>query len=373
MSADIGFEYDPGVKPTEFNLEAGGLEYNDYDNKLYTMNEKKRLIQIAGHGNDIDNGTTGYKNRIINGDFAVWQTGEDWNVLAGEVVWVNDMFKIGNMSDGEFHVFKAIDPSETGLKIETTTAASLTGDDYFLGLGYKMEAMDCYDLNDKFVTISFMIRTNFEGVLNFSVRNHDHTRTYVSPFQVYDRWNYIRKTIRMETDTITANSTEVGLYFSIATDGGGLYFTDTTGEWIDGAFIGKNDTTHYTKNVGDFVKIACVQFEEGKVGTNFERVPVADQWDRCERYYGSFSQHVTGTRSWHYCDASGGYRNGAQVQFQSRMRVAPTITVSGGSWENCADHMADSGSKGFTHRVSADLGERYRVGLDSLYIADARM
>ncbi len=369
----VGFEYDPGVKPTEFNLEAGGLEYNDYDNKLYTINCKKRLIQLAGTGNDIDNGTTGFKNRVVNGDFAVWQTGEDWNVVGGDVFFAADMFKIANNTDGEYHVWKARTPTENSLRVDVTSEANLNNDDYFLGTSYKMEAMDCRDLNGGYIAVSFMIETNFDGVLSWSLRNHDLTRSYVSTFQVYTGWNTIKKTVRLEMDSILSNDNEIGLFFSIGTDGVGKHFTNVVGEWQDGHFIGVEDTTHYTETVGNYIKFACFQVEKGKVATNFERLLVSDQHNRCLRYYAEYVAEECATRPYRDCSTTDGFRIGAVVQFPTIMRVTPTVTAVGGGYENCTSQIINAGPLGFTHKVKTTAVGRYRIGLDVTHYVDARM
>ncbi len=358
--------YERGQMPGMVSLAPGDLFYNIKDGKLFTRGQQNDIIEVSRKPN--------LKNRIINGDFSVWQSGTIWSSTPSTVIWAADMWKISNWTDGTNDVFRAIDTNESGLKIVVDTPATLSGDDYNYGFAYKMESFDCFDLNNKFLTISFRIKTNFSGTLTTALNNHDRTRHYVSPFEVTEGWNNISRTIRLEEATVLSNENVVGLYFSIASDGVGSTTTSTPEVWSDGNCSSAVNSYHWTEQAGASLKIAEVQIEEGKIATDFEHAYVSDQWDRCERYYCILGGEAVGTKGWQYADGATTGMLGCAPQFQTRMRAAPTITIGGApSYENCVSNILLSWPKGFTHQVTTSAAGNYRIGRDVIYYCDARL
>lgn len=239
---------------------------------------------------------TGFKNRIINGDFSVWQRGESFVLGAGTSVYTADRLKTSNNSDGQFTVSKSALDNKDSLKITVDTAVTdLTLNKYWHGLIYKFEGQHLYDLaiNAKNLTISFWFNSNVTGEYAVAFRNFTDTavniQSYVTSFN-YTTANTPEKiqiTIPLDAvwNPIILNNNAGGLNLVIGFLNKGDFVATSTNAWMDGNYITTSTAVNWGATAGNFIEIAELQLEEGSYATEFEHVPYDVQLLRCKRYY----------------------------------------------------------------------------------------
>ncbi len=232
-----------------------------------------------------------FKNRIINGDFAIWQRGTSATVSAffsgydtadRWKLWVNDgVFDTQLSNMNSFNSKKVIVNT-----VPTTTTADIIGPFW-----YMFEGQHLYDLaiQGKTVTLSFWFRSNVTGVYSVAFRNRTggNDESYVTEFN-YTTANTPQKIIIQiplnSSFTALANDNNIGFDLVIA----GFGYTTVTSNlntWLTGNYWISSNAVNWTSAVGNYVEITQVQLEEGNVATEFEYVPYDVQLLRCMRYY----------------------------------------------------------------------------------------
>ena len=239
---------------------------------------------------------TGFKNRIINGDFSVWQRGTSFTFSSGVGAYTADKVRTGNTSDGQFTVTRSTLNNDNAIRfIVDTPPTDLTLANEFHGLTYQFEGQHLYDLaiNGKDITISFWFNSNVSGIYPVCVRNSTDSaiqyQSYVTSF-VYSTANSAQKvevTIPLNAawNPALKNDSAIGLELSIGFLNQGDFVSPSTDAWIDGNYLTTSTTVNWGATAGNFIEIAGLQLEEGNVATEFEHVPYDIQLLRCMRYY----------------------------------------------------------------------------------------
>ncbi len=268
------------------------------------------------------------KNRVINGDFKIWQDGTSFvrNNAGGMTA---DMTFSGG-STGEITITKGTMDSQSIKSTITVAASDLTGDKSIWSIWHGIEAQNMHDLNGKYVTVSFNILANFSGTLSLCLLNEGYERSYVTDFVVVaDTKQRVTKTILLEAATIQTNDTALGLVINIAEDNKGDQVTTTTDAWHDGNLFISNNAYNWTEVVGNSIEVSQLQLEEGSGAGKFEFVDYSTQLSRCQRYYGKYV--AKSDNDWGF-QIQGVYNSTSQIilmhQLSTPMRIVPTLTYS---------------------------------------------
>ena len=218
----------------------------------------------------------GFKNRIINGDFQVWQRGEDVTISKQNGYMGVDRFftwQLGTDSNG--NTINAVCDVENKKEYDgqdsissyyiSNTDTSLTNTKF--GITQRVEPLNYWDLINKKITISFWIKTN-KNTFNFYIW-HDYIDSngnevgeaiYSEDISIQpDTWTKIERTITLSSTNYTTIDKE--------------RFTELFAVKI----------SNVTDN--DYIQLKQIQAEKSDIATEFEHVPYDVQLQRCLRYY----------------------------------------------------------------------------------------
>ena len=261
----------------------------------------------------------GFKNRIINGNFAVAQRGTSFTSTSSANN--DDTYNLDRwyvLSDGNDIV-----------DITQNTAASDTGDKYNIaldvetvnkkfGIAQIIENINCADLQGQSVTLSFKAKvsatTKLDNVKCAIVAWSGTSDTVTS--DIISAWN-----AEGTNPTLIANATYENTPANLnVTTSWATYSvtatvdTSSTGNVIVFIWSDVTDTT-----LGDFLYITNVQLEKGSTATSFDYRPYGTELALCQRYY-----RIIGQGAISVARALTQVVHGSSYQ---DMRAAPTATL----------------------------------------------
>jgi len=275
-----------------------------------------------------------FRNRIINGDFAVWQRGTSKTGVTAGGYHTADRWSV-RMNTGAMNLAKSAMNGWNSFKVTVNTVPSLTvSGNYFSPFEYRFEGSHLYDLayQAKSVTLSFLFRSNVTGVFSIALRNATGgtvTESYVTEF-TYPTANSVQEvTVTIPLNyafTSLANDSNLGFMLNIAS----LAFTKISNlnTWQSGNYATSANSVNWASAVGNYVEIARVQLEEGNTKTDFEVLPFDVQLLRCLRYFYSHSSAVFAQC---YYPSSTPPTAFLIVDFPVPMRATPTLSYTVGS------------------------------------------
>ena len=233
------------------------------------------------------------------------------------------------------------------LRVTNGNQTSGAGAADYIEIGHRIEAQDIrnsgwnYLSSSSFITLSFYVKSSVAQVFYGYIRTRDGT-AYSYPFSTgslsADTWTKITKTISGNSNLTFNNDNGDGLNIFIDP----FYGTDYTNNsrsldsWAahaDGSHFPDMTSTWYTTNDATF-ELTGVQLEGGSVATDFEHRSFAQELTLCQRYY---QQYVNPCCTGVIPD-NGSKAYSIGLQFQTRMRAAPTLTiVNAGDGQNITD------------------------------------
>jgi hypothetical protein len=256
-----------------------------------------------------------FKNRIINGDFRIWQRGIVFSNPISTNFYTADRWGCNRAGDASGAVVNRISSGLTGFQyaLALQRVSGNTATDA-LSLWYSAESSDVYDLAGNPVTLSFWAKTGstYSGgslaVIIYSgtgtdqrVYNYTGSVSVASTNQVITS-TWTRYTL---TGTVPANATEIGLQFS----------------WVPTGTAGADDA----------VKLAGVQLEEGGNVSDFEVRATGSELALCQRYYEVLTndtENISLVSYFHVTNV-----NRAKWFFKVSKRIQPIVGLaSGTSW-----------------------------------------
>jgi hypothetical protein len=297
------------------------------------------------------NGTfiSGFRNRIINGDFGLcqrWGTGGSTTVIAAANLYGPDRFfafnrggagriKLEQLTSTGINEF----PNAFRITIASADTAITSGDEYFAmtrieGINIKDFKLGFSDAS-KF-TLSFNVRCSSVGTFGVTFQNGAGDRSYVSSYTVNSVNVWEKKTVTVSGDTSGTWLTTNGNGLSVLWDlGSGSDFNGTAEAWQAGE---KNNTSTYSRLISSAnvtLDLAGVQLEAGGTATAFEHRPSGVELFLAQRYFeksnlpGTAPGTVTSANNQFYVAsaiAAASTQTGP-ILFQVDKRVAPTIVT----------------------------------------------
>lgn len=254
----------------------------------------------------------GFKNRLINGGFGVFQRSTSATITAGSTI------AAGYSTVDRWYVYctgaNVTAASVAGVapdlyQLQVTGAASVTA----IGIGQRIENVNSADLAGNTCMLSATISNSLLTTVTWTAYYANTANTFgtlASPTRT-----------QIATGTFTVTSTATRYIASIAvpaaaTTGIEIVFTvgaQTSGTW----------------------KVDNVQLEKGLMATAFDIRPYGTELALCQRYY---YKAVSSTSNW---IGSGGYvpigsstTGRTQVVFPVQMRIAPTVLDTTGTAAN---------------------------------------
>ena len=300
--------------------------------------------ELAELGAAYDSGALSNRNVIINGAMQVAQRGTSFASVGN--VYTLDRFQMYKQNSGAaFTVTQSsvtdLEGFANALKVDCTTADTSLASNEQGYVSYFAEGQDCQRLKKGHgsdavpTTLSFYVKTNKTGLYTVTMFDRDNTRKVNGSYTVANtNWNRYSITFPADAsgklDDDNASSLEIffNLYAGADTNTGTLYTA-----WQASADAGSTTgQVNFADSTSNDWEITGVQLEVGSEATPFEHRLVADELERCKRYF--------------QCSATsmnGGDRNAStqtdemyfgkgesylSLFFNPAMRAAPTITTS---------------------------------------------
>ena len=235
----------------------------------------------------------GTRNRIINGGMDFWQRGTSTTTISNTYLadrWVSQFPTGGTVSQETSSL-------PTGSRYAWKFVASASN--AFMQMGQQIEYVNCLDLQNTTVSISFMARavTANAGSTALTVR----TRTIAGIDGAC-----IFSAAAVDTSvTLTTSWVRYTVSQTLPATFGALSLEFALGSHVS----------------GDGIMLSQVQLEPGTVATPFERRSYGQELALCQRYFTIRNPIVNTSIAVFY----------SSVYWQVDMRVAPTITATPGS------------------------------------------
>jgi hypothetical protein len=240
----------------------------------------------------------GMVNRLINSDMRVSQRNGEASLTFTGSPYTLDRWKLQASSGGAVQQITSTIP-EFAKSFKYTSNASNS----FLQMGQQIEYLNCYDLQNKTVTISFWVKANNSNAGSTAFKVRTRINAGVDATTVFSGPN---------TDTavtITTTATKYTVTRTLST------FGALSLEFVLGAHVS-----------GDGFEITGVQLEKGSTATDFEYVDYGSQLQMCQRYYVKLSDptYTAGT-------LINGMNEGTTASYFAlnvAMRAAPAISFA---------------------------------------------
>ena len=279
----------------------------------------------------------GRKNMIINGDMRIAQRGASETGITLQGYYTCDRWhiqlngptlKLEQDSDNPGYGF------QNSLAITTTTAVSSIAAGNAIKLRYLIEGYDVAQLqygttHAKPFTLSFWVKSSLTGQFAISFSRDSRIVNRQVTVNSANTWEHKSITILGDVTTALGNTTNgSGMIINIFPSSG----SNSTG----GASIRQwnsyhNAHTAFGANMGHLTvtnsvfKITGVQMEVGKVATEFEHRPYAEELALCQRYFETINLYGANTTY-----TGGGYnRHIGEVFWKVEKRAIPTSNTPG--------------------------------------------
>lgn len=287
---------------------------------------------------------TGFKNRLINGDFRIDQrnNGASVGTSGASGGYSLDRWQSTYTQASKFTVQQnagSVTPPvgfTNYLGVTSSSAYSVGSGDTFL-IQQSIEGFNVADLgwgtaNAQTVTLSFWVRSSLTGAFGGALVNGNATRSYSFSYTISaaNTWEY--KTITIAGDTtgtwLTNNGLGIGVRFGL---GSGSTFTATAGSWQAGNFVQPTGGVSVVGTNGATLYITGVQLEKGSTATSFDYRPYTTELQLAQRYYWRI-QGETSTLGYSAVGTGTSITSTGCFMVQKtpvRMRASPTLSFNG--------------------------------------------
>lgn len=282
-------------------------------------------VQFPDNSVQVAPATTGFRNKIINGDMKISQRGTSFPNASS--IFTVDRFAYYKSNTSSVTITQTVDtPTNSGLS-NSLRATVVTADTSIASNEYAIitQFVEGYNISDLIgvpFTLSFWVKSSKVGTHCVRLNSGGLNASYVSEYVVNVANTWEKKSIVVNT----------GLNINIGTwnftNGGGLgvswplacgstYHTSAPDVWNAGDLVSTANQVNCLDTVGNIFAITGVQLERGSVATEFEQRPYGLELALCQRYYQTFIVVVEANV------------NFSTFTYPVTMRVAPTISGGG--------------------------------------------
>ena len=241
------------------------------------------------------NVTSGFRNKIINGDMRI-----DQRNSAATAVTTNDysadLWYNENGCNAVLSAQQSTDvPTGQGffssLKVTSTTGDASIGAGQFAVITQHIEGSNSAALaygsaNAKQIVVSFWVKATVTGTYSLTLYNNGATRILPTAYTVSVSNTWEKKTVVIAGDTsgtwLTTTGRGVSVNFYTAL---GSTYLGTSGVWNGSNIYGATGQANAWASNNNVFAITGVQLEEGGVATPFEYRPIGVELALCQRYY----------------------------------------------------------------------------------------
>jgi len=304
-----------------------------------------RQSELAELSRVYDSSALSNRNVIINGAMKVAQRAtSSTGIGASSGYFTVDRYKlqIGDTSAGRLTMTQEAITDLPGFancaKLACTTADTSIAAGELLLFRQILEGQDLQQFakgtsDAKEFTVSFYVKGNASATYVCELFDGDNSRQISKTFSVTTSWTRVVLTFPADTTGAFADDNGISLYLQIWLHGGSNFTSGTLNStsWASNTNANRasSSATSFFDSTDRTFFITGVQIEVGSEATPFEHRSFGDELARCQRY--TFVHETGVAYGW---SALSGYCNTtsnalAFYQFPVKMRVAPSLTVSG--------------------------------------------
>ena len=334
-----------GVERVEFgNTEVvfndGGVDVDfrvegDTNANLFKIDAGLDQVQVANlNGGPL----AGFRNRIINGNFDIWQRGTSFTAAGyGADRWVHDR-------NGTTHTVtrQAFTLGQTAVPSEPTyfcrtVVTSVAGASNYSILAQKIE--DVRTFAGQQITISFWAKV--DSTKNIAVELIQDFGTGGSPSTYVTTIGTTKVSIGTSWQKVTVTTTVPSISGkTLGTSNDSLLQLNI---WFDAGSSYNSRTDSLGQQSGTF-EIAQVQIESGSVATPFEQRPIGTELALCQRYYAVIYVSLRGTSSLGHLEYT--------AKFPQTMRSYPSVN----GFQHPSYAAANASSEGLRQWSASEAG-----------------
>ena len=281
------------------------------------------------------------KNLVHNGELTVSQRALPITGLGAGSGYTFDRWKYESSGSptGRHTVSRGtgILNAASSLRIDVTTADSSLASNALYQMTQKIEAQDLHFLEfgsatAKAFTISFTMKSNFDGAFTLYLIAADGSRSYARPINLTgdESQETFECTIPGDTSGAFNFDNGVGLDLMITLAAGSGFAGGTQNAWAasNNNMYGASNSGNFFSSTDNYVEFSLVQLEVGSVATDFEHETIGVTLAKCQRWFYRLQESDTNSLG----IGSGGYMSttlaDVLVAFPVEMRAAPTMSVS---------------------------------------------
>lgn len=303
----------------------------------------------------------GMRNYIINGNFDIWQraTSLTESHTSPQVTHdTADRFLLfhnttADATQGQWKQEWVVEDNLNWVKLTNIQPLNGVGYTYRPAI-YFIEGSTGRNLNNKTVTLSFMMKASHNGVYNVAFGKGDNIEFYNTEFEYSGTGKAQKVTLTVPVPNNAYNEgtkRALEIYFFYQGDSSHPYQSDSNLNRWGGTYLITPKALKWQKLVGSWIQIAQVQLEEGATATAFEHRPVGLEFSLCQRYFQKWEHHY----------GSFNYRENVAVTicYQTTMRTSGTVIVT--------DRYDDNGVRfGYRADYFTQRGFRFYNHVDNL-------
>lgn len=268
-----------------WGLTAGGVKQVDIKTTDVTFTNKVVAPMV------VTDSAMSNRNKIINGDFKVWQRGTSFAAASG---FTADRFSWFKGATAVATIQRSTDtPSSEflySLQVDVTTADAVVDAGDYAVLNYTMEGFDALQFKDAPLTLSFWVKSPKTGTHSVFFRDNLNAFSYIAEYTVSVANTWERKTITVAAGIPSATGTHDwtngwAFNFGFCLMAGATFDTATVGSWHAGNFFGSTNQVNCMDSTANNFYITGIQMEAGSVDTPFEQRPYGVEVNLCQRYY----------------------------------------------------------------------------------------
>ena len=248
-------------------------------------------------------GLYGFKNRILNGNFAIDQRNAGASVTPTAAGYTLDRWKVGISQSSKFSVQQSTTAAigfSNSFLATSTSAYTVGASEYFL-IQQAVEGFNFADCgwgtaNAKTVTLSFWVRSSLTGTFGGSLFNASLGRSYPYSYTISSANTWEQKSVTIAGDTSgtwVGATNDVGVYVSFSL-GSGSSISGTAGSWSSTWYGSVTGATSVVGTNGATFYITGVQLEKGSTATSFDYRPYTTELSLCQRYLPTWRANESG-------------------------------------------------------------------------------
>lgn len=276
------------------------------------------IINAEGTAYVADVSARGFRNKLINGDFQVWQRGTTFTDPDNINLYTADRWAVfrNSYAAGLTVTQQSVQTNSKSIRVQRTAGNALLD---YIALAQSLETIEVKKLVGKTVTLQFKA---LKGA-NFSESTNNLTAQIIYGTGT-DGNTASGFAVQTAIATLSAPLTTTNTLFSLTT----TLPSNATQLAVQFSY-----TPVSTALTNDYFEITDVQLEEGAVATPFERRSYGLELALCQRYFFSFggSSSFEAVGSGSSNTTSLAYIN---VSLPVKMRISPAVTYSAvGDWQ----------------------------------------